>query len=424
MQQFYNGVPAILPKPDDATAVELFSTLARNVLGSFAFSFRPGFRRPWITEQTWAILQQLLEARRTRLATIRWCRRSLLCLAFSAWHRHKQDHRLRACDYHHQCALFDYRVAFATWNERYFGVAARRACRADYQAWLLEQTERISAWSVRSSARGGDWSHDLCWLTRVTLPRNCLESLSSWRNSSVRSLATGSRSAALTTSAHFLFIAEVLSRRGPCRGRRLRSIGASHRSTQDGEGDRSRLCPQRDPPWRCPEHFRDFYGPRGAGITGSCSHVLERWYDDTCAEAGEGAPGSGQRTGGPPQHHAGQALRQVPQERSNGTCSVRSAADSVVRLSQQNIWPTSALPSTNRRRVTSADIFLYFTSAFYSALPELVLGPLPAGGQCQGHHGFTRPLRTGTLTPSFESATRNGPASLSLGCARAIHWRA
>ena len=165
-QQFYDGVPAILPKPDAATAVELFSTLARNVLGSFAFSFCPGFRRPWTTEQTWAILQQLLEARRTRLATIRWCRRSLLCVAFSAWHRHKQDHRLRACDYHHQCALFDYRVAFATWNERYFGVAARRACRADYQAWLLEQTERISAWSVRSSVRGGDWSHDLCWLTR------------------------------------------------------------------------------------------------------------------------------------------------------------------------------------------------------------------------------------------------------------------
>ena len=30
------------------------------------------------------------------------------------------------------------------WTERYFGTAARRACRGDYQAWLLEQTERVS----------------------------------------------------------------------------------------------------------------------------------------------------------------------------------------------------------------------------------------------------------------------------------------
>ena len=91
-------------------------------------------RRPWIAEPTWAILQQLLEARRTRFATIRRCRRSLLCLVFSAWHRHRLDHRLHACDYHQQCTLFDYRVAFAMWNERYFGAFARRACRADYQA--------------------------------------------------------------------------------------------------------------------------------------------------------------------------------------------------------------------------------------------------------------------------------------------------
>ena len=45
--------------------------------------------------------------------------------------------------------IFDYRVAFAMWNERYFGASARRACRVDYQAWLL--TERIS-----SAAESGD----------------------------------------------------------------------------------------------------------------------------------------------------------------------------------------------------------------------------------------------------------------------------
>ena len=37
------------------------------------------------------------------------------------------------------------------WNERYFGAAARRASRADYQAWLLEQTDRIS-----KAAESGD----------------------------------------------------------------------------------------------------------------------------------------------------------------------------------------------------------------------------------------------------------------------------
>ena len=37
------------------------------------------------------------------------------------------------------------------WNEGYFGAAARRASRADYQAWLLEQTDRIS-----KTAESGD----------------------------------------------------------------------------------------------------------------------------------------------------------------------------------------------------------------------------------------------------------------------------
>ena len=37
------------------------------------------------------------------------------------------------------------------WNERYFGAAARRASRADYQTWLVEQTDRIS-----KAAESGD----------------------------------------------------------------------------------------------------------------------------------------------------------------------------------------------------------------------------------------------------------------------------
>ena len=78
------------------------------------------------------------------------CRRSLLCLVFSTMAQ-AQTGSLHACDYHQQCALFDYRVAFAMWNERYFGASARRACRADYQAWLLAQTEKIS-----SAAESGD----------------------------------------------------------------------------------------------------------------------------------------------------------------------------------------------------------------------------------------------------------------------------
>ena len=58
---------------------------------------------------------------------------------------------MRTYDYCHQCALSDHRVAWAMWNERYFGAAARRASRADYQAWLLEQTDRIS-----KAAESGD----------------------------------------------------------------------------------------------------------------------------------------------------------------------------------------------------------------------------------------------------------------------------
>ena len=55
-------------------------------------------------------------------------------------------------------------------------------CRADYQAWLLAQTERItsaaesgdsrllvSVWSARSRASEDDWSHGLSWTVRAFL---------------------------------------------------------------------------------------------------------------------------------------------------------------------------------------------------------------------------------------------------------------
>ena len=151
IRQFYDGVPAIPPGYDAAYAVDLFSKLARVVLASFAPRFAPGPRRPWITEQTWTILKQLLEARRTRFAEMRQGRRRLLCLTFSAWRRHRLDHRLRTFDYCHQSTLSDYRAAWAMWNERFFGAAARRASRADYQTWLVEQTDRIS-----KAAESGD----------------------------------------------------------------------------------------------------------------------------------------------------------------------------------------------------------------------------------------------------------------------------
>ena len=68
-------------------------------------------------------------------------------------------------------------MAFAMWSERHFGASARRACRADYQAWLLEQTERIS-----SAAESGDlrsfWSlvRALMGKRRRLVPRPVLES--------------------------------------------------------------------------------------------------------------------------------------------------------------------------------------------------------------------------------------------------------
>ena len=151
IRQFYDGVPAIPPSYDAAYAVDLFSKLARVVLASFAPRFAPGPRRPWITEQTWTILKQLLEARRTLFAEKRQSRRRLLCLTFSAWRRHRLDHRLRTFDYCHQSTLSDYRAAWAMWNERFFGAAARRASREDYQTWLVEQTDRIS-----KAAESGD----------------------------------------------------------------------------------------------------------------------------------------------------------------------------------------------------------------------------------------------------------------------------
>ena len=68
----------------------------------------------------------------------------------------------------------NYRVAFAMWKEWYFGASARRACRPDYQAWLLEQTE--------SAAESGDsrpfWSlvRALKGKRRRLVPRPVLDS--------------------------------------------------------------------------------------------------------------------------------------------------------------------------------------------------------------------------------------------------------
>ena len=39
------------------------------------------------------------------------------------------------------------------WNERYYGIMARRAGRKGCQAWLLEQTERISEAAVSADLR-------------------------------------------------------------------------------------------------------------------------------------------------------------------------------------------------------------------------------------------------------------------------------
>ena len=107
-------------------------------------------------------------------ARVRQCRRSLLCLAFSGWHRNRQDHRLHECNYNHQGALFDYRVAFAMWNERYFGASARRAGRADFQAWLLAQTGRIC--SLVRALKGKRRR----LVPRAFLPPSRLASRSSW----------------------------------------------------------------------------------------------------------------------------------------------------------------------------------------------------------------------------------------------------
>ena len=58
---------------------------------------------------------------------------------------------------------------------------------------------------------------------------------------------------------------------------------------------------------RRPEFHRAFCRPRGAGVTGRCSQVLERWHEDTGTEAGEETPGPGQRVVGPTEIDARQS---------------------------------------------------------------------------------------------------------------------
>ena len=84
------------------------------------------------------------------------------------------------------------------WNERYFGASAKRACRADYQAWLLAQTEKVSSggiwrlealfglWFAHLRARENDRSHGLSWIVRTFLPPSRLASRTSWGSSFAR----------------------------------------------------------------------------------------------------------------------------------------------------------------------------------------------------------------------------------------------
>ena len=86
--------------------------------------------------------------------------------------------------------------------------------------------------------------------------------------------------------------------------------------------------------------------------------------------------------------------------RSDATCPVRSATDSVGRLSQQNhrVWKSFGPPARcllQTEGVTSAFIFLDLTAAFYRALPEHVLG---APSSCmEARRDYTSRIRAATL---------------------------
>ena len=69
---------------------------------------------------------------------------------------------------------------------------------------------------------------------------------------------------------------------------------------------------------------------------------LARWHDDTSSEAGTETLGSGQRTGGSPQQHAGNASCQAPHERRHGARPIRGVANVAGRLSQQSHWSSPA----------------------------------------------------------------------------------
>ena len=59
--------------------------------------------------------------------------------AFFVWYSQLGTGTHRIIDYVPATTIFSV-PSLTTVNERYFGASARRACRADYQAWLLAQT--------------------------------------------------------------------------------------------------------------------------------------------------------------------------------------------------------------------------------------------------------------------------------------------
>ena len=170
-------------------------------------------------------------------------------------------------------------------------------------------------------------------------------------SSFARSLATGLKLTASETAAHLLHI--------------------------DGESDRSRLYPQRNPPGARPELQCIFLLTSSCGCYGKVPRVLARWYDDTSSEGSEETLGSIQRTGF---SSAARWELHAQYLRSDATEHVQSA----VLPTKLGCFPSKTIEFGNhlvfqraafhrRKGMTSAVIFLDMTDAFYRALPQLVL---------------------------------------------------
>ena len=256
---------------------------------------------------------------------------------------------------------------------------ARAILRGCFQACVSCGLASLAPGTDREDFQSGG----IGWLTRVTLPRNRLESLSSRQSSFCTEFGHRVKIGSLDDFGIFSSSRRLFSRRGPCHGRRSRSPGAHHRSPQYGEGDRSRLCPQRDPPRGLPELRRDFCRPRGVGVTGRCSHVLERWHDDTSAEAREEASGSRQRTGVLLSSTLGKLYAKYL--RNDATAHVQSA----VLPTQLGGFPSNTIEFGNhlvhqraafykQKGVTSAVIFLDLTASLLDDNARAVLLGAPS----------------------------------------------